>query len=140
MRDFDRILTGGTSHHALLPCKISSKSENIKYQNCVWRKIFKKKLPQKFSFSWGQTYEGLWWIWSLISSAKDFLKQLIQQNFKLPNFWIIFQLFFRLHVKKRPNIGNFYNFWSNSLQNIVILHPKMLSGSWIFLGHHQQFP
>ena len=33
--DLDKIFIGGTSHHALLPCKISSKSEHVKYQKSL---------------------------------------------------------------------------------------------------------
>ena len=32
LTDLDQIFTGGTSHHGLPPCKISSKSEHFKYQ------------------------------------------------------------------------------------------------------------
>ena len=31
----DKFCIGGTKHHALLPCKISSKSEHVKYQKSL---------------------------------------------------------------------------------------------------------
>ena len=31
LTDLDKIFIGGTSHHGLPPCKISSKSEHFKY-------------------------------------------------------------------------------------------------------------
>ena len=49
LTNFDKILTRGTSHHALLPCKISSKSENVKYKKFYSKiKNFKKVTPKIF--------------------------------------------------------------------------------------------
>ena len=42
LTDLDKIFTGGISHYGLPPCKISSKSEHLKYQ----------KLPSKIQNSW----------------------------------------------------------------------------------------
>ena len=45
--DLDKILTGGTSHHALLPCEILFKSEHVKYQKlCSKIKNWKKVTPK----------------------------------------------------------------------------------------------
>ena len=51
--DLDKSLTGGTSHHALLPCKISSKLENIKYQKLCSKKKNLKKVTPKIVFELG---------------------------------------------------------------------------------------
>ena len=43
LTDLDQIFTGGTSHHGLPPCKISSKSEQFKRQKfCSKIKSWKK--------------------------------------------------------------------------------------------------
>ena len=35
LTNLDKFFIGGTKHHALLPCKISSKSEHVKYQKSL---------------------------------------------------------------------------------------------------------
>ena len=47
LTDLDQIFTGGTSHHVLPPCKISSKSELFRHQRLSskcknWKKITSK--------------------------------------------------------------------------------------------------
>ena len=62
--DLDKILTGDTSHPALLLYKISSRSENLKYQKLHLKiKIFKKS-----SFSWGHRHNmaGMYEPWAKI--------------------------------------------------------------------------
>ena len=53
----------------------------------------------------------------------------------MPNFRAIVQLFFRLQSEKRPEIGNFRDFWSTAPHKFVILHPKMAPRAMkFFLG------
>ena len=53
LTDLDKILTGSTSHHALLPCKISSKSEHVKYQKLHSKIQNFKKVTPKIVFELG---------------------------------------------------------------------------------------
>ena len=53
LTDLDKIFTGGTSHHALLPCKISSKSEHVKYQKLCSKIKNLKKVTPKIVFELG---------------------------------------------------------------------------------------
>ena len=47
LTDLDKIFIGGTSHHALLPCKISSKLEHFKCPKfCTKVKNWKKMTPK----------------------------------------------------------------------------------------------
>ena len=50
---FRQILTGGTSHHALLPCEISSKSQHVKYQKWHSKVQNLKKETPKIVFELG---------------------------------------------------------------------------------------
>ena len=53
LTDLDKIFTGGTSHHALPPCKISSKSEHVKYQKLCSKFKNLKKVTPKIVFELG---------------------------------------------------------------------------------------
>ena len=49
----DKFFIGGTKHHALLPCKISSKSEHVKYQKWHSKIQYLKKVTPKIVFELG---------------------------------------------------------------------------------------
>ena len=53
LTNLDKILSGGTSHHALLPCKISSKSKHVKYQKLCSKLKKLKKVTPKIVFELG---------------------------------------------------------------------------------------
>ena len=51
LTDLGQISTGGTSHHVLPPCKLSSKSEHFKYQKLRSKIQNSGKKTQKSSLS-----------------------------------------------------------------------------------------
>ena len=66
--NLDKIFFGGTSHHGLPPCKISSKSEHVKCPNFCMKIKNLKKMSPKIVLSWWHCHirAGMYEPWAKI--------------------------------------------------------------------------
>ena len=81
LTDLDKIFIGGTSHHGLPPCKISSKSEHFKCPKfCSKIKNWKKMTPKIVFELVALSYQGRH-VWTMGQSSFKRLLVMPKKNF-----------------------------------------------------------